>query len=140
MLILDTNVLSELMHDSPDPGVLRWFSTLMRQDVFTTAITEGEMRVGAARLPVGKRAERIIAGLHAMFAIDFKDRILPFSSSATPHLAAVVAARMASGRPIEFADSLIAAICLLHGAELATRNTKDFDCIGISLLNPWDKN
>nr|WP_163500484.1 type II toxin-antitoxin system VapC family toxin [Halomonas socia] len=138
MMVLDTNVLSELMRPEPDPRVVDW---LDRQDaawVTISAITVAEILHGIERLPDGRRKAGFAAMAAAMFEEDFAGRILPFDSHAAAHYAEQVAASESRGRPVHMADAQIAAICLQHGAVLATRNIKDFETLGITTLNPWE--
>lgn len=137
MTILDTNVISELMRPDPDPTVLAWSFRQQKDEMFTTAVSEGEVRYGVSRLPAGARrtelhhaAERIFRGL-------LRDRILPFDSNAAQRFADIMAERRRAGRATSVADAQIAAITASHDASLATRNTDDFDDCGVPIINPW---
>ena len=137
MIVLDTNVISELTRHSPTPGVVSWLDSLTATEVSTTAITAAELLYGVARLPSGRRKARLEAAVHGLLTEDFQGRILPFEERAAGRYAEVVAARERIGRPIGQADAQIAAICrTIHGT-LATRNTADFEKTGIELVNPW---
>ena len=100
MIIIDTNVVSELMRASPDPAVLAWFAGHAANKLFLTAISEAELRTGAAILPAGQRRDRLIGAIDAMIEQDFAGRILPFESLAARSYAEIAAARRASGKPI----------------------------------------
>ena len=138
MIILDTNILSELMRSEPSPQVISWLDSLSTADIATTAITVAELRYGAARLPSGRRKAALMVAIQSMLREDLDGRIEPFDASAATDYASIVTEREASGRPIAMADAQIAAICRSLGAELATRNVKDFVGTGIDVTNPWE--
>lgn len=138
MIVLGTNVLSELMRPAPNPLVVDWIdSTSARDDIAITAITVAEILYGIERLPDGRRKQQLGGVAAMMFEEDFAGAIFSFDAEAAVHYAQRVAASEAAGRPASMADAQIAAICLNHGATLATRNTKDFDPFGVALVNPW---
>ncbi len=137
MILLDTNVLSELIRREPDDGVTRWLDALDAAAVVTTAITAAELLYGVARLPAGRRKEQLSDAIRALIGEDLGGRIEPFDAIAAAHYADLVSDRESSGRPIGIADAQIAAICRKLGATLATRNTSDFTDTGIELLDPW---
>ena len=137
MILLDTNVLSELMRPAPDPAVERWFAAQPDASLFISAITEAELQYGAALLPSGKRRSALTAEIDAMLEEDFNGRILPFDRSAAQAFAVIAADRRQAGRPISQADAQIAAIARSRGAALATRNVSDFDGCGVEVINPW---
>lgn len=134
MIVIDTNVVSEMMRDPPNPDVLAWTDTAGQ--LHTTAVTLAEVEYGIARLPNGRRKDRMAAAAAAVLA-DFDDVMLAFDAQAARHYGRIVADRERSGRPIATADAQIAAICASRDATLATRNTADFDDTGIGLINPW---
>lgn len=135
MIVIDTNVVSEMERDEPDRKVLAWSETVGR--LHTTAVTLAEVDYGIARLPEGRRKDRLAATAARVFA-DFDEVIVAFDAPAARRYGGIVAGRERAGRPIATADAQIAAICAAQGATLATRNTGDFDGTGISLVNPWD--
>jgi predicted nucleic acid-binding protein len=137
MILLDTNVISELMRAEPAQIVLDWFGQHDAADLFISAITEAELRTGVAILPEGQRRNRLQVALDAMVDQDFLGRVLPFDSRAARSYAEIAAQRRAAGRPIAEADCQIAAIALALGTPVATRNVKDFEGCGIQLINPW---
>lgn len=137
MIVLDTNVISELTRRSPAPGVVSWLDSLAATEVLTTAITAAELLYGVARLPSGHRKNELAAAIHGLLSDDFGSRILPFDEDAAAHYAEIAAARDRLGRPVGRADAQIAAICRAARATLATRNIADFEETGIELLNPW---
>ena len=138
MILLDTNVISELMRAEPAQIVMDWFGKHDAADLFISAVTEVELRTGVAILPEGQRRDRLQAAIDAMIDLDFQARVLPFDSLAAKAYAEIAAQRRASGRPIAEADCQIAAIARASSAPVATRNVKDFDGCGIRLINPWN--
>ena len=138
MILLDTNVISELMRTEPARIVLDWFGQHDAAELFISAVTEAELRTGVAILPEGQRRDRLQLALDAMIDQDFQTHVLPFDSPAAKAYADIAAGRRAAGRPIAEADCQIAAIARAMGAPVATRNVKDFDGCGIRLINPWN--
>lgn len=138
MIILDTNVISELARIDPEPDVVTWLDSLPAAEVATTAITVAELLYGVARLPDGRRRAALAETIDALINEDFRGRVEPFDALAAEQYAVVVVGREKKGRPISTADAQIAAICRVHGATLATRNAGDFTDTGIGLINPWD--
>lgn len=139
MILLDTNVLSELIRPKPDEGVREWLDSLDAATVATTAITAAELLYGVARLPTGRRKERLSEAIRGLIEEDFDGRVEPFDTTAAGHYAELVSDRETASRPISVADAQIAAICRKLGATLATRNTSDFKNTGFELLDPWQQ-
>ena len=137
MIVLDTNVLSELMRPAPDGLVVQWMDTQPNASLFTTTVTQAEILYGVSVLPAGKRKQGLAAAVDAMFEQDFKGRVLPFDSPAAVAFAAICADRVRLGRPISQFDAQIAAIVRSRGAALATRNTPDFAECDIHVIDPW---
>ncbi len=137
-ILLDTNVLSELMRAEPAPEVLAWFARQQGASFFVCAITRAEVLLGIALLPAGKRRDKLAAAAEQMFAEDFAGGCLPFDDASATEYAICVAARTRQGQPISTEDAQIAAVAIVHGLWLATRNDKDFKGIhGLTVLNPW---
>jgi len=136
MIILDTNVLSELMKPKPSARVVTWVARQPAAELFTTSITEAEIFYGIELLAKGKRRERLLAAAEAMFAEDLGGRIFGFESDAARSFSMIAAHRRALGRPISQADAQIAAIAQVRGAKLATRNVADFEDCGLDVLDP----
>lgn len=137
MIVVDTNVISELMRETPNDQVIQWMKAQAVTALYTTAVCEAELFYGVALLPKGRRrtalreaAERIIG--------EFDPRILPFDSVAARAFADIAAARRQAGRPISEGDAQIAAIAQAHGATIATRDVGDFADCGIRVVSPWD--
>lgn len=137
MILLDTNVVSELLRREPEPRVERWLAGQTGADVYLSAISEAELRSGVAIMPEGRRRDSLRAAVDGILREDFRARILPFDSPSAVAYAAIVADRRAAGRPISQFDAQIAAIARANGAALATRNIGDFEECGIGLIDPW---
>lgn len=138
MIILDTNVISELMRQPSDAGVVSWADQYPPEELFLTAVTVAELCYGVERLPDGRRKHVLAGKIADLLAEDFCDRILPFDGEVAVHYGRIVASLIAEGRSISMADAQVAAICRQHDASLATRNVKDFAGCGIEVVNPWD--
>jgi toxin FitB len=138
MIVLDTNVVSELMRIEPSPAVLALLGEHSGSEVFTTAVTLAEIRYGIARLPAGRRKETLREAASEIFAA-FPDQVLPFDLAAAAAYADVVAHRDGLGNPINGFDAQIAAICRIRAATLVTRNTKDFTDTGVATIDPWQE-
>lgn len=137
MILLDTNVLSELMKPAPEPAVIQWLDAQLDSQIFLPAITKAEIELGIALLPNGKRKESFLQLAGALFD-EFRDRILPFDAGAATYYANLVATTRKVGRSISVEDAQIAAITQANRLTLATRNIKDFDFIpDLLLINPW---
>lgn len=136
MIILDTNVVSELMRPEPATGVANWVRDRDRRELCTTVITLAEIRYGIARLPDGRRKQVLLAAADEIFSA-FADQVVPVDTAAAEHYAIIASNRERAGKPIAGFDALIAAVCRSRGAALATRNVSDFDGTGIEIINPW---
>jgi predicted nucleic acid-binding protein len=137
MIILDTNIVSELLRPAPSPQVEAWLSAQDGATVYFTSIGEAELRHGVAILPAGRRRTQLGAAIDAMLDEDFRDRILPFDRDAARSYAAIAAERRSAGRPISQFDCQIAAIARAHGATVATRNIGDYEGCRVKLIDPW---
>ena len=132
---LDTNIVSELLRQQPNPNVINWLQA-NADDVALTSPTVMELRYGARRMPLGRNRTSLVAKLDALLA-GFGDRILPFDAVAADIAGRLRAEHEAAGRTLPLADCLIAATCLAHGAILASRNIKDFEGLGVELVDPF---
>jgi len=137
MIILDTNVLSEVMKPAPDAKVLAWMAAQPAANLYTTSITQAEILHGLMLLPAGRRRRALEAAATSMFTEDFGGRILGFGTDAAAPYARIAAERRRAGRPISHFDAQIAAIARSTGAAIATRNLRDFSGCGVTLVDPW---
>jgi hypothetical protein len=138
VIVVDTNVVSELMRPSPAPQVRGWVVARAPGELCTTAVTVAEIRYGLEWLPEGRRKDRLLAAATEVFAA-FSEYIQPFDADAAVWYATIVARRDRLGLPIDGFDGQIAAICRTRGATLATRNVKDFAETGIDVIDPWQQ-
>ena len=137
MIVLDTPIVSELMRDRPRADVLAWLDGQPARALFVTAVTEAEVLTGIAFLPEGRRKRILANAAKRTFDRLMGGRVLPFDSAAAHAYAEIAAARRAAGRPISQSDGQIAAIARTHSMAIATRNVRDFEDMGIDLINPW---
>ncbi|HLU03076.1 MAG TPA: type II toxin-antitoxin system VapC family toxin [Advenella sp.] len=137
MIILDTNVLSELVRLPPHEAVRRWTLQQPRTALFTTTVTQAEMLYGIALLPEGQRKRQLYALVQETFNQEFKRKVLSFDETAAQAYASIAAARRRAGNPISQSDAMIAAIAQSRGAALATRNVRDFVDCGVRVVDPW---
>lgn len=138
MIVVDTNVLSELCRERPDREVLRWYSAQRASDLFTTTITRGEMVYGVLIKAPGKKRNLLEKQVNDILQISFEGRQLPFNETAADAYAALRANAKSLGRPVQVPDAMIAAIAWVYGADVATRNVGDFEALGIGIINPFD--
>lgn len=137
MIILDTNVLSELMRPAPAARVIEWIAGQASASLYTTSITQAEILHGLLLLPRSRRRAGLEAAAAAMFSEDFAGRILGFGTDAATAYAEIASQRRGAGRPISHFDAQIAAIARSTGATIATRNSADFAGCGVKLVDPW---
>jgi predicted nucleic acid-binding protein len=137
VIILDTNVLSELMRSKPDPKVLGWLDRQAPQSVWITTVTYFESRLGLASLPAGRRRNALESAFADVLSKDLEDRVLPFDVKAAAEAAALAAARQRAGRPVDIRDTQIAGIAQARRATLATRNFRHFDDLTVPVVDPW---
>jgi toxin FitB len=137
VILLDTNVLSEMMRPEPDARVLDWVGEQPAVAMFTTSITQAEIFHGILLLPAGKRRRAFEEAARAMFEEDFAGRVLAFGSDSALPYANIASDRRRAGRPISHFDAQIAAIAVANRAAVATRNVTDFAGCGIEVVNPW---
>jgi len=138
MIVLDTNVISEMMRSRPADVVVRWYKRLSRRVLFTTSINCAEILAGIEMMAEGRRRTELANEARAMFSTEFEGHILAFDQRAAQHYADIVARRKRQGRHIDAVDAQIAAITRAHGMGLATRNIKHFEDCGIDVISPWD--
>lgn len=138
MILLDTNVLSEVMKPRPEPAVWAWIDSHEPEDLWTCTIVVAEVLSGVDLMPAGHRQDQLRERAEQMFSKLLVDHILTFDQLAARVYGAVLLKRKSIGRPIDEMDALIAATALANGATLATRNIADFEDCGIQLVNPWN--
>jgi predicted nucleic acid-binding protein len=138
MIVVDTNVLSALMRRIPDPKVVAWLDGQPRTSVWTTSITILEVRFGLQVMQAGKKRSALLEIFERVLTEKIERRVVPFDTLAAQHAANLMAVRQKNGRPAELRDTMIAGIVLATRATLATRNTKHFDDLSISVVNPWE--
>jgi predicted nucleic acid-binding protein len=136
MIILDTNVLSALMHRVPDKDVVGWLDKQPRTSIWTTSVTVLEVRFGLQIMPVGKRRSLLIRAFEGILE-KISHRVIPFDIEAAERAGDLMASRHQKDRPGELRDTMIAGIALARHATLATRNTTHFDDVSVPLVNPW---
>jgi predicted nucleic acid-binding protein len=140
MILLDTNVISEIMRPRPDPRVAAWIQSLPRKEFWTSSVVVAELLSGIELMPPGRKQKGLREAIEAMLTEDFHGQILSFDLAAARHFGQILSARLRLGRPIDEMDAQIAATARVHGAAVATRNVKDFLACEISLINPWFDN
>jgi toxin FitB len=137
MIVLDTNVISEVIKPHPSATVLAWLALQPRNSLFTTAVTKAELLYGVELMPKGQRRSALHEAITKILTQVLSDHVLPFDSDAAEVYSRMAASRRAMGRPISEADAQIAAIAHSRGAALASRNISDFEHCGIKVVNPW---
>jgi predicted nucleic acid-binding protein len=136
MIILDSNVLSELMRPKPEARVIQWLDRQAQTSIWTTSVTVLEIRFGLQIMPLGRRRALYAHGFEVLLqGIDH--RIIPFDTEAAQHASELMASRKMRGRPRELRDTMIAGIVLARRATLATRNISHFDDVSATLVDPW---
>ena len=140
MLVLDTNVISELIRDDPNATVKTWWDGQTLAELYTASVVEAELLSGAQLLPAGRRRESLSESIESFIAVFFDERVLPFDRAAAQEYATIMAHRRSIGRPMEGheLDCQIAAIARSSGATVATRNVRDFADCGVPVVNPWE--
>lgn len=138
MIVLDTNVISEMMRPAPDVKARKWLNSQLTDELWLNSIVVAELLFGIVRLPEGARKQRFFKASQEIIEQNFANRILSFDLEAAAAYAEIAARCEAKGRPIATADCQIAAICWVQDAQLATRNTKHFEGLGLKLINPWE--
>jgi hypothetical protein len=139
MIILDTNVLSALMQQQPDPQVVAWLDNQPAESIWLSSITLFEARYGLALMASGLRKNLLEARFEELLQEDLQNRILLFDSNAATKAAQLAAERKVSGRPVDMRDTFIAGISLANRATLATRNVRHFNDLSVPVVNPWDR-
>jgi len=136
MIILDTNILSALMRQSPDLKVIKWLDQQPRISIWTTSVTVLEIQFGLQIMPAGKRRSLLIKAFEALLGT-IGHRVAAFDQAAAQQAADLMTARQKKGRPVELRDTMIAGIALAHRATLATRNMQHFEDVEVPVVDPW---
>lgn len=137
MILLDTNVLSELMRPAPAEPVLTWMRLQSVAELYVSSISYAEILYGIDLLQEGKRRRSLAEQVKAMFVKDFAGRVVSFDPAAAPAYAAIAGNRRRAGNPIHPVDAMIAATACVHGAAIATRD-RDLNGCGVPVINPWE--
>ena len=137
MMILDTNVLSALMQQPPEPQVVAWLDRQSAESIWITSVTLFEARYGLELLPAGHRKTTLQEHFGSLLQDDLENRVLVFDANAANEAAALAASRKAIGRPVDMRDTFIAGIAQARRATLATRNLRHFDDLTVPVVNPW---
>lgn len=140
MILLDTNVLSAVMQQTPEPAVVAWLDEQPAESVWTTSITVFELRTGIELLARGRRRARLQKLFTELLADDLVGRVQFFDTPAALAAGGIAAARQRAGRNVEIRDVQIAGIVTARRATLATRNTRHFEGVGVDLVDPWSRN
>jgi predicted nucleic acid-binding protein len=138
MIVLDTNVISELGKQRPQPNVLAWVRRVDNSSFYLCSVVVMEQIYGAEKTLLKSGSDRFYRVLDNLMTGQFRNRVLEWNISAAIETGKLRARRESVGRPISLQDAMIAAICLSHGASLATRNTKDFEGLDLKLINPFE--
>ena len=136
MIILDSNVLSELMRPKPEARVLAWLDRQPQTSIWTTSVTVLEIRFGLQVMPTGRRRALYTQGFEGLLD-EIDHRVAPFDAEAAQQASTLMASRKLKGRPRELRDTMIVGIVLARHATLATRNVSRFDDVSATLINPW---
>ncbi len=137
MILLDTNVLSELMRSRPAPVLISWLDAYPPEDVWTTSVSIFEVRFGLALMPDGRRRRDLADAFEALLETDLQGRVASVDVAAADAAATLAAERRRLGRSVDFRDTLIAGVAVARRAAVATRNVRHFQDIGVPVLDPW---
>lgn len=136
MILLDTNVLSAIMREEPDPAVVTWLDHQPAESIWTTSVTVFEVRMGLEILETGRRRRHLEEAFDRVLEADLEGRVQPFDRAAALVAGSMAAKRRRAGRPLDFRDIQIAGIATSRKATLATRNIRHFEGLGLTLVDP----
>ncbi len=139
MIVLDTNIISEIMRPKPDDTVIEWLNQQNSLDLFVNSISIAEISYGLYVLPNGKRKQQLQTRFEQFINNGFQFRILTFDEQAARMYGKVMGEAKRTGHPMSIADGQIAAIALTNDFAVATRNIKDFSYCGVRLVNPFNE-
>ena len=137
MVIVDTNVVSELMDAEPDVVVIKWLDAQAWTSLWTTSVTVMEVRYGLAIMPTGRRQTERQAAFARLIEEKFERRVLAFDEAAAEEAASLMGSRHRAGRPVDLRDTMIAGIALAQRAMIATRNVRHFEGLSVPVVDPW---
>ena len=137
MILLDTNVISEMMRTRPEPAVSAWLDRQAEDELWTASVVLAELLSGIDMMPAGRKQKALREAVEGMIAEDFRSQVLDFDLHAARKYGQILGARRKIGRPIREFDAQIAAIASVHGAALATRDVNDFVACGLTVIDPW---
>ena len=137
MILVDTNVISEPLRQSPEPRVIEWIDAQAIETLYLAAITVAELRFGVASLPAGKRRDTLHQSVERQVLPLFAGRVLPFDMATSQCYAESMAKARSAGLAIGTADGYIAATAIANGMMIATRDTSPFEAAGVPIINPW---
>ncbi len=137
MILLDTNVVSAVMQNHPDPAVVRWLDRQPPDQIWLPSVVVFELRYGLETLPAGERRRRLEQGLEQLLNELVQGRVAALDALAAHQAAQLAAQRRSRGTPVDLRDTLIAGIALARGATLATRNQRHFQDVGLALVDPF---
>lgn len=138
MILLDTNIISEMMKPLPQTEVVKWLNQQESNQLFISTVTIAEITYGINVLPEGRRRHQIDEAFYKIITTAFKHRVLSFDNAAAQIYGKIMAKRKLSGKPMGIADGQIAAIANSQELALATRNIRDFVDCGLKLINPFE--
>lgn len=138
MIVIDTNVISELWKIEPNSNVLAWIDAQAIETLYLSAVTVAELRYGLAAMPEGKRRTIYQERLEREVLPAFAGRVLAFDLDTSKTYAERMAKARAEGMAIARADGYIAATAAAHGLMVATRDTGPFEAAGLHVINPWE--
>jgi predicted nucleic acid-binding protein len=136
VIVLDTNVIAEAMRPEPNPAVVSWLNGQSAETLYLSSVTLAELLFGIGAIPTGSRRDRLAQALDRLLAL-FPGRVLPFDQDAARRYADMAVTARAAGHPLPVSDGYIAATAASRGFAVATRNTRDFQNIGVDLIDPW---
>lgn len=138
MIVVDTNIISELMKPEPHAGMRRWVNAQAYESLYLTSVSWYELLYGLELMPSGKRRGSLGLTLNALRLELFADRILAFDEKAASELSKLMAQARRDGIAISLGDGQIASIALQHGFAVSTRDVAPFEAAGVKVFNPWE--
>ena len=138
MILLDTNLIWETQRQEPNARVLDWIDAQALETLYLSVMTVAELRAGIARMPDGKRRDNLHENLEKRLLPMFANRVLPFDLACTKAYAELLATSRAAGLAVETADAFMAAVALVNGFAVVTRDTTPFESAGLNVINSWN--